>query len=275
MNILLLSFLACGEKETEDIDLNIELNDPDPDTDTNDTGEETDPDTEEVEDPLAIIGNYEDNWGGFQSITNTLWSSDSFSFDISQYNNELHTIIAQNSENNEYNPELWSKFQWTYDFHNNLFYCQVAFEAATEDDAIATEPANPEDLGTGCGGFSWTMLREPLSISGNYINEFQGNIEISSFRWSETYDTSPQVFHIIEIHDNENYVLAQNDVGNIAFGNAWSRFEWVLDTEGLYYCHAAFNAETPEEASQATVDNTDITAGCNGDRWISITPVSE
>lgn len=277
MNILLLTFLACGEKETEDTGLDIDLNDTEEETDTEETDtEETDTeDTEVDQGPLDIIGEYEDNWGGFQVITEDSWTAGDLSFEISQYNNELHTVIAQNSANNQYNPELWSKFQWTNDFHGNLFYCQVAFEAATEDDAIAIEPADPQNLESGCGNFGWTMLREPLSITGTYTDGW-GIHEVNAFQWRIGYEGSdPSVFHIIELHDNENWLVAQNDFNNEYNPELWSKFEWMITAEAFYYCQSIFDADSPETAAAATADPADLETGCGGFAWSTLTEVEE
>ena len=281
MTILLLTFFACGEKETEDTDLDIELNDTEEDTNTEDTDtEDTDTeDTGEMEQgPLEIVGEYEDNWGGAQVITEDTWFSGDMSFEISQYNNELKIVIAQNATSNQYNPDKWSKFQWSMDPHNNLFYCQVAFEEETEDAAISVPPAIANDLETGCGGFSWTMIRESLSIKGSYVDEWSGYHEIDSFKWVMGYEGSaPSAFHLIELHETENYALAQNDISNEWNPNLWSKFEWATDAdaENLYYCQSSYDADSIETAAQASADSSDLEAGCNGAPWSPLTEVIE
>ena len=281
MNILLLTLLACGDKETEDTGLNIDLDDTNEETDTDtedtDTAETDTGDTGEViEELLAIIGEYEDNWGGSHLITADTWVSGDLSFSISQYNNELYTVIAQNAADNQYNPEKWSKFQWSYDLHGNLFYCQVAFEAETEEDAIGTPPADPTNLEAGCGGFGWTMLREPLSLAGNYTDDWGGSHIITSFQWEMGYEGSaPSLFHIIEIHEGENFIIAQNDINNEWSADLWSKFEWTIDSEILYYCQSAYDADSVETALQASADAADVTTGCGGSPWSTLTPAAE
>jgi hypothetical protein len=269
--LLLVSLFACGEK-TEDTGLDIDLEDTDVETgdtdeETGNTVEETG-DTDEVEEELAIIGEYDDSWGGYQIITEGLWTSGSFSFEISQYSNEEHVVIAQNSADNEYNPSLWSKFQWTYDLQESLFYCQISFDSATEDDAISIAPANPTDLEAGCGGFGWTMLRSPLSISGIYVDDWGTNHDITSFRWILGYDGSdPSIFQIVDAHEDEEWLVAQNDVNNEWNSSLWSKFEWIQMEDTLYQCQSAFDADSIETALEASADRSDLAAGCDGYAW--------
>ena len=67
--------------------------------------------------------------------------------------------MAQNGPDNSYNPSLWSRFDWTYDDTGALYYCQSAYNAATQAEAAAaSEPdASAPGLG-GCGSFLWTAL---------------------------------------------------------------------------------------------------------------------
>jgi hypothetical protein len=106
---------------------------------------------------LEIVGTYTTEWGQTVVITNTEWAeqldTSSFSYVISQYNNEEGYIIAQSSED-----ETWSRFEWTVS-SDTLYYCQVVFGEATETDAESDENvADADDLDEGCGGFSWTEL---------------------------------------------------------------------------------------------------------------------
>ncbi|MEC9073351.1 MAG: hypothetical protein VX938_13255, partial [Myxococcota bacterium] len=70
-----------------------------------------------------------------------------------------NTLVAQNDSTNEYNPDLWSRFQWTSTEDGQHYYCQVAFDAADEATAWALDSADETDPAAGgCGGFPWTTL---------------------------------------------------------------------------------------------------------------------
>jgi hypothetical protein len=107
---------------------------------------------------LAILGQYVDNYDTNHEITNEMWTSGESGFMITQFSNESQMLIAQNSSENEWSANLWSRFDWTED-SDGLWICQTAYDAESEEAAMniaaadATDPAN-----TGCSSFSWTKL---------------------------------------------------------------------------------------------------------------------
>src|SRR4051794_29424793 len=62
---------------------------------------------------VAIAGKYADAFGGKHEITNSEWKSDSAIYHISQFDNAGQFLIARNDQTNQYNPCLWSRFDWT------------------------------------------------------------------------------------------------------------------------------------------------------------------
>jgi hypothetical protein len=118
------------------------------------TGETGDPE------PLAIVGDYVDDFMTEHSISEELWTfageSYSASFSIAEYDNEQRWLVARNDDGNDFNPGLWSRFDWAW-AADDLWYCQSVFDGETVDDALAGG-ADAEDLMMGCGGFAWTML---------------------------------------------------------------------------------------------------------------------
>ena len=131
------------------------------DTSSTDTSSTDTSDTSATAD-IEIAGTYTDNFGGGHVIDDTSWTQTGFGtsvFHISQYDNDSNFAIAQNDAANEYNPSLFSRFDWTTDSSGQLWFCQTAYDAATAADALATAAADTTDPATaGCGGFSWTML---------------------------------------------------------------------------------------------------------------------
>lgn len=269
MNTLLFALFACGEK-TEDTavtDTGVEDTDTETEeTDTEDTEiEETD--TEVESDTPAIIGTYSDAWGGSQTINEDTWA-DGYGaiFHISQYDNNGGFLIAQNDAANEYNPELWSKFQWTTT-DDALYYCQSIYDAATEEDAMGAN-ADASDLVTGCGGFGWTELRTELDLTGDFIDNYGTPHSINAFSWM--MDTS--IFHILEYSNEEDWAIAQNDSAYSYNPDLYSKFEWMTDSTGaIFYCQSDFDAETAEEAMTAAADKADLETGCDGWPWSQLT----
>jgi hypothetical protein len=111
---------------------------------------------------LDIAGQYLDAFGTDHDITEAMWiqSSSFFSSDwmVSRFSNADQYVIAQNSPFDAFNPNLWSRFDWAFDAAGDVYYCQIAFSAATEWDALQTTSADPTNLASGCSGFSWTSL---------------------------------------------------------------------------------------------------------------------
>jgi len=112
-----------------------------------------------VQAALEIEGEWTDNWGSAHDISQTVWSTMGSDFFISQYSNVEAFLLAQNDSANEYNPDLWSRFDWFYDSDGELLYCQSTYDAVDEDAALAAS-ADRADIDAGCGGFAWSVLTE-------------------------------------------------------------------------------------------------------------------
>ena len=102
-----------------------------------------------------------DSWSTEHTVTDTTWTQvSSFGtgiFAISQFDNTTNWAVAQNDASNSFSPNLWSRFDWSWDA-GDLYVCQTAYDAADEATALATTPANAGDLAAGCGGFAWSLL---------------------------------------------------------------------------------------------------------------------
>jgi hypothetical protein len=108
---------------------------------------------------LAIVGSYTDEFGTEHVIDDASWTQTfpgygSSVWTITSYDNDGMFLVAQNSPDDAYSPDLWSRFDWVGD----LAYCQTAYDAPTEADALATPRPDDTDLAGGCSGFSWTDL---------------------------------------------------------------------------------------------------------------------
>ena len=271
---LLVLLAACGTKETSDDtattgdDTSTDTGDTATDTaqdtggdDTSDTGEDTAAPAD-----LAIAGEWVDNWFGSHTITNSLWTSGGQTIALTDYDNAARVVVGQNGAANDWNPGLWSRFDWTWDVNGQLWACQTAYDAASEADAWATPPADSVDLGAGCGGFAWTMLRAPLAISDRYDDSWGGFHVVDAFNWSDGWGN---VFHIWTT--TEDAVVAQNDGANSYNPGLWSRFTWTRDDAGaLYYCQSAYDAATLADAAASTADARSLDAGCGGFSWTEI-----
>ena len=249
--------VACGDSDSAE-----------PNNQSNNTGTDTTDDTVATPEDLTLTGSYVDNWGTEHTIDNDLWIQGSSAFQIISYDNETGTIIAQNDSANEYNPDLWSRFDWaTVD--GQLWYCQTAYAAETEEAAIATPEADATSPAeAGCGGFSWTQLNEPLAIRGDYGDSWGGEHTITQTSW-----VSGGASYTISQFDNEaQFIIAQNGDDNEYNPGLWSRFDWAAVNGDLWYCQTAYDAES-EDAALAT-EAADATnpaeAGCGGFGWTQL-----
>jgi hypothetical protein len=215
---------------------------------------------------LMINGDYEDNYGWLHSISNTNWTSGDSVFFISQFNNEEMYAVALNDSANEWNADLWSKFQWTWD-EEELFYCQSAFDAASEDAAVVSIIADSNDLSSGCGGFAWSGLREPFVLTGQYEDNYNSTHTINAFLW----ETVGSLFHITKYDNTAGWAVAQNASANEWNADLWSKFEWSWDNDVLYYCQSTYDAATAEDAMAATADNSNFETGCGSFAWSTLT----
>jgi len=112
---------------------------------------------------LAIVGTYADDWGTAHVITDDTWTQTypgaaPYVFHVTQYANDEGWLVAQNDGANEFSGGLWSRFDWVWS-GAELYYCQSAYDAASEEAAAAAAAADASDpAGAGCGPGPWTRL---------------------------------------------------------------------------------------------------------------------
>ncbi len=114
---------------------------------------------------LEIAGTWFEEFAPGEGITHnideTQWeqlaSFGNATFHVDGYDNAERWLVAQGDASNEFYPELYSRFDWTWD-GDALFYCTAVFDAATGEDAQSAPASDPDDLDMGCGGFPWSAL---------------------------------------------------------------------------------------------------------------------
>lgn len=214
---------------------------------------------------LEIIDIWEDPWGFEQNVTQAQWTTGDSVFHTSQFDNVEKFLVAHNDANNQWSPDKWSRFDWTWDEMGQLYYCQIAFDKESEQDALAAREANRQDLDTGCAGFSWSALHTRPAIVGNWVDDWGYGQEITREAWT----SGEAVFHITRINNRSGYLVTHNDPDNQWSPGLWSRFDWAWDNTGqLYYCQIVFDAKSAGEAeANKNADATDIQAGCAGFGW--------
>jgi len=86
---------------------------------------------------------------------------------IHYFDNTTKMAVAQNDTANGFNPNLWSRFDWT-EVDGVKYFCHTTFDAGSmEDAANAFAPDATDPLTGGCGGYPWT----PLTTTAPIMNE--------------------------------------------------------------------------------------------------------
>ena len=77
---------------------------------------------------------------------------------VTQFDNDANYIVGQNDSVNSYAPDKWSRYDWTVDAEGTLWYCNTAYDAETEEDALAASADASDPATSGCGTFPWSSL---------------------------------------------------------------------------------------------------------------------
>jgi hypothetical protein len=107
-----------------------------------------------------------------------------------------------------------------------------------------------------------------LEIAGIYTTEWGQTITISDTEWAEELDTSHFVYVISQYDNVEGYIIVQSSEDE-----TWSRFEWTVSSDTLYYCQVVFGeaTETDAESDENLADADDLDEGCGGSPWSELT----
>jgi hypothetical protein len=251
------------------------------------TGDDDDDDSaadddDAADDAPALSGWFEDAWGSFHSVDETEWVTVSdfgnSTYAVAGWDNEAGWIVAQNGADNAWNAGLWSRFDYVEDGDGGHYFCQAAFDAASQADAEAAPASDATDpTAGGCGTFPWTQMSAsigPVPIRGVYVDNWGSFHDVDEASWVMGAWPDTSTFHISQYAPEEGWLVAENDAGNEYSPGAWSRFDWFIDDAGdRWFCQTAFDA-ADEDAAAATpaADPADpANGGCGTFPWSSLT----
>jgi hypothetical protein len=125
------------------------------------------------------------------------------------------------------------------------------------------------------GGFACDSpsLEQEIEIAGAYRDNYSGMHRVTDESWT----SGASSFQVIEFSNDERSILARNDGENEFNPGAYSRFDWTVAGEMLYFCQSAYAAETADEARDApAADPDDLPSGCGagGFAWSLLTSIS-
>ena len=169
--MVLLGFIGCFAQVKEEASESELVGDTAVLTDTEtveDTAEEQEEDTGpdlEQDFELEIIGSYSDMLDNQHDISDDFWIMDvpedgEYLYHLREIYNDNNFLIARNdNQNGTSEGGLWSRFDWTWDSQNNLWFCQTTYTAESQQEAFDTAAPNVNDLSlNGCNGFGWLKL---------------------------------------------------------------------------------------------------------------------
>ena len=256
---------------------------PGDDDDAANDDDATSDDDDATEEPLNIYGVFDEGFGSGVAVTELGWLTWS-EFGTSRYDlTQLDvdpgsgSLIAQNSSENEYNPGLWSRFDF-FGSAQSGYFCQSSFDAASEEDAVAATPADPENLKEGCGGFGWSTITpssDRIAIAGIHLDSYGGDNKVTDKAWTVGTGDSAATFEITQYDNASGFAIAENGAENEYNPGLWSRFDYVEYEGDWWVCTTAYAAASEQEAAETPAsDATDPSSGgCGGTfAWTNLTP---
>jgi hypothetical protein len=228
----------------------------------------TDTSHDDHEDPtpskIEVAGEWDDNYGGSTTITNTAWGSAA----ITKYSNAARFAITQNPANAEFSPGKFNKNVWTALTNGTFYFCTVDFGKDTAAEAEnTTKTADANDLnGAGCGGFAWTKMvvaAPKIAIIGTWDDTWGSSTTITKDKWGST--------KIAKFDNAKRYAITQNPADAMWSPNKFSKYVWTAPQgNSFYYCTVEFDQDTAEAAENTakTADENDLNGkGCGGFSW--------
>ncbi len=217
-----------------------------------------------------IQGDFVDGYKGTHTVNATSWANGQSTYEIIKIDNSSKFLVAQNGEGNAYSPSKFSRFDWTTNGSGQLYYCQVAYDKTTAAEAEAVDPPDAADpANSGCGGFNWSSLHIVSDIVGSFVDDWGYPHTISSTKWINGQST----FDLTTIDSSNRYIVAQNGANNSYSASLYSRFDWTIHDQQLFYCQSAYDKSTAAEAETVgTADPADLTGGCGGFAWSKLKP---
>jgi hypothetical protein len=144
--------------------------------------------TRESGPPALVIGEFEDDYGASYSITQDIWRHEESRYDIARWVPDEGYAIARNAAENVGQAGLWTRIDWMPlpDMAPwEWAFCLTAWDARTEEEAIAEPSADRSDPRAGCGGFPFSRMKRVDSA-------LSADTTISSVAWlSGTWTSVP------------------------------------------------------------------------------------
>lgn len=107
-------------------------------------------------------------------------------------------------------------------------------------------------------------VQDALEIAGSYVDNWGMDHTVTAASW-ETMGSS---FAVSQYSNAEDWLVAHNGATNAFNPGLWSRFDWTVAADKLYYCQTAFDAADEAAAlATAAADQSHLDTGCGGYAW--------
>ncbi|MCB9662498.1 MAG: hypothetical protein H6732_00135 [Alphaproteobacteria bacterium] len=261
LRLAALGLVACGSPSTDTTDTDTDA----VDTDVVDTG--TDQPADLNKGPIAVAGDWAASFMGTAVIDDVSWDLGYALANLTKFSNGERWAVGSNGDG------TWSRFDWAADGPDGWWYCQQAYDAATESTALTTPPADatdPETTGCGAGDtvFGWTRLFATHGRNGQYTDDGGATHTVTTWTWQTTNGTDTAAFALGSWDVGAGWITAKDDESG-----TWSRLTLLDVGDDLWMCAGAVDLVDEAAAIAAPAPATDApeTGGCQGEAWTKLT----
>ncbi len=130
------------------------------------------------------------------------------------------------------------------------------------------------------GAQTCTGATMPPELIGQFVDGFGHSHSIDERSWESVHDDEGFLYHICTVVPQDGFLIAQNDRGQAYHPEKFSRFEWLVKDDGVWYCQQVFSADSHDDAGDfdrfpaARADNPG-SGGCGeaeGFAWTNLAP---
>ena len=120
----------------------------------------------------------------------------------------------------------------------------------------------------------------PPHLVGRFVDGYGHRHAIDATTWQSVHDDEGFLYHICSVSPQDGFLIARNDASQAYHPGKFSRFEWIVNDDGVWYCQQVFAAGSRGEAGDfdrfpAGRHQDPSLAGCGdtgGFAWTNLTP---
>ncbi len=113
--------------------------------------------------PTLMLGEFVDDYGTLYTIQADQWiQHPNARYHLRAWHTRDQFVVAQNDSGNPSDGSLWTRIDWIVfdDPHEYEWaFCYVAYQAQTQEDALAVGSTQRDTPRTGCNGFPFSRMK--------------------------------------------------------------------------------------------------------------------